>query len=117
MGMVTLYDGRQVDSASAEWMAQCEVAYILAKSIHERAKLYELIGQRRGPEALEALKKRCFDLEPYFVLGLPNKAQRQDYLAKVEHRFGPNASNALKAKLLALHAERQAVAVKTAASA
>lgn len=117
MGIVTLYDGRQVDSASHEWMAQCEVAYILAKPIHDRTKLYEVIGQRRGQDALDALKKRCFDLEPYFVLGLPNKAQRQDYLAKVEHRFGPNASDALKAKLLALHAERQAVAGKTSQSA
>lgn len=115
MGMVTLYDGQQVDSASREWLAQCEVNYILAKPIHDRATLYDLIGQRRGADALEALKKRCFDLEPHYVLALPNKAQRQDYLSKVERRFGHNASDTLKAKLLELHHAR--VAASQAASA
>ena len=108
--LVALACGRQVLSDSEVWRAECEARWILSLDLTKRAEVLALIGQRRGEEALASLKLRCFDLEPYFVLSLPNKAQRNDYLDKVGRRFGPNASEAIRAKVLAVHEKRQALA-------
>lgn len=115
--LVTLACGRQVQSDSEAWRAECEARYVLAMSLEKRAEFLALVEQRRGVDATKALKLRCFDLEPSFVLSLPNKAQRNDYMAKVERRFGHNASDALRIKVLALHEQRQALAAPILQSA
>lgn len=117
MGIVTLYDGRQVDSSSEEWRAECEARAVLAMELHKRADFLKSVEGKRGPDATKALRERCFDLEPHYVLGLPNKAQRTHYLDQVERRFGRNPVDALKAKIMALHKARAAVATETAQSA
>lgn len=110
MGTVTLYDGRKVDSASEAWRAECEARAILEMDVAKREQFWQAIEQKRGADALKALKRRCFELEPYYVLNLPNKHQRRAYLEQVERRFGPNPAEALRAKVLELHSARQAVA-------
>ena len=115
MGKVTLHTGQLVDSDSEAWRAECEARTILAMPFHKRAEFFQLVEQRRGEDATGQIKRLCFEIEPSFVLGMPNRAQRNDYLTKVEQRFGPNASDTLRAKVLALHAERQAAAQPVAA--
>ncbi len=114
---VTLATGEQVPSDSEAWRAECEARAVLAMGLVKRSEFFELVGKRRGDDAAAALKRRCYELEPHFVLGLPNKQQRNAYLATVEQRFGPNASDNLRAKVLAIHHERQAVAAGDAQAA
>lgn len=114
MQIVTLVDGRQVNSSSREWMAECEARTILAMPLPKRDSFWQDIERKRGADAVRELKLRCLDIEPHYVLGLPNVQQRRDYLANVERRFGPNPRQALEAKLLALHHARQGVATATA---
>lgn len=114
---VTLVTGERVPSDSEAWRAECEARAILTKSIAQRAEFFELIGKRRGEEAMAVLKLRCYELEPYYVLGLPNRQQRNAYLAAVEQRFGTNASDTLRAKVLAIHGQRQTVADQDATAA
>lgn len=111
--LVTLVDGRQVDCSSEEWRLECECRYILAKPFTvrkpgetTRAMLLEQIGQRRGPEALEALKEAIHGIEPAYVLSLPNKAQRNAYLDQIGHHYGENAASHLKTRTVALHKAR-----------
>lgn len=108
--MVTLADGRQVHSDSEEWRAECEARHILAMSMGERAEVFIAIQAKRGEAAAKALKMRCFELEPAYVLGLPNRELRNRYIATVEQRFGPNAAETLKAKVRALHEQRKVAA-------
>ena len=117
MEIVTLYDGREVDSASEEWRAECEARTVLAMDLVKRADFFQLVEAKRGADAVRVLRERCFDLEPHYVLNLPNKPQRTAYLDQVERRFGPNPRKALEEKIMALHRARQAVATETAASA
>lgn len=117
MGIVTLYDGRQVDSKSEAWRQQCEANTILAMPLHQRDLFWQDVERKRGADAVSALKARCFEVEPHYVLNLPNKPQRTHYLEQVEKRFGPNPRKSLEAKILALHRARQAVATETAQSA
>lgn len=110
MNPVTLYDGTIVDSCSEAWRAEAEARTVLGMDLIKRAEFLKGVEAKRGPDAARALKMRCFDLEPHYVLALPNRAQRLDYIAKVEWRFGPNPAETLKAKVLALHEARVAVA-------
>lgn len=110
--MVSLYSGDLVPSDSLEWQQQCECNYILAMSYPKREEFYETCERRRGEEAVKALKRRIYDIEPFYVLGLPNKALRNDYLSKVERRYGQNAFDALREKVLAIHRHRQSLAVQ-----
>jgi hypothetical protein len=108
MRLVRLYDGREVDSSSEEWRQQCEAVTILAMSPAAREGFWVRVAQKRGAEAVDVLKRRCLELEPHYVLSLPNKRQRQVYLEHVEHRFGPNPRKTLESKILALHHARVA---------
>lgn len=117
MNTVTLHDGQQVDSSSEAWRQECEARYVLAKPHFERVEFFALIEVKRGAAAVEALKRCCMDVEPAYVLDLPNKAQRNDYLAKVEERFGHNASNGLRRRILDLHEQRRALAPQQQQSA
>lgn len=105
--MVTLADGRQVHSDSEEWRAECEARHILAMSMGQRAEFFVTLQAKRGEAAAKALKRRCFDIEPAYVLSLPNRDLRNRYIATVEQRFGPNAAETLKAKVRALHEQRK----------
>lgn len=118
--MVTLYTGEQVPNDSEAWRLECEVRYILGLSMGERAEFFskERAGRFRKPEALAALRAKCFELEPHYVLGLPDKPARHRYCAAVEARFGAAARADLEAKVRLLwHAQRAAVAQKESASA
>lgn len=112
-----LATGEVVLSDSAAWKDECEARYVLEMSFDKRITFFETIGNRRGDAALKALKVRCYELEPHFVLSLPNQHQRRAYLAGVEQRFGPNARDTLRNKVLAIHEKRQAVAAQDAAAA
>lgn len=115
MTMVTLHTGEQVDSASEAWRAECEARHILAMAMPQRDEFFQAVERKRGTDATKALKQRCYDLEPHYVLDLPNKAQRNSYVDAVERRFGHNPAEALRLKVRKLSAER--VAQRAAQSA
>ncbi len=108
--MVTLFDGRQVASDSEEWRAECEARHLLAMPLGQRAETLAVIQEKRGAVATKALKMRCFELEPYYVLSLPNKDLRKRYVDAVGERFGPNAADALRGKARAIHEQRKVAA-------
>ncbi|QNJ57390.1 hypothetical protein Dolphis_84 [Pseudomonas phage Dolphis] len=114
---VTLASGAVVMSDSVEWLHQCEAMAILKLPMVTRITRFDDIGKKRGEGALKALKLRCYELEPHYVLGLPNKHQRNAYLDSVAQRFGNQAKDTLREKVLALHEKRQAVAAQDAAAA
>jgi len=59
MGTVTLIDGREVDSASEEWRAECEARHVLSmRDIGRRREYLAAITKRRG----EAHGKMLADL-------------------------------------------------------
>ncbi len=52
MGTVTLIDGREVDSASEAWRAECEARHILSmRDIYSRREYLAAISKRRGEKA------------------------------------------------------------------
>lgn len=54
--MVTLIDGRQVDSSSEPWRAECEARHILAMpNVQARRDYLAGIQKRRGQQAYEQL--------------------------------------------------------------
>ena len=56
MTLVTLHDGRQVDSWSEAWRAECEARHILAMAnIHLRRIYLADVTKRRGEVAGKAL--------------------------------------------------------------
>lgn len=58
--MVTLMDGREVQSDSEEWRAECEARYLLNRpTIDERRALLAAIEKRRGKAAREDLEQRA----------------------------------------------------------
>lgn len=114
--MVTLVDGRQVPSTSEEWRAECEARTILGTPHEKRHEQLQAIGAKRGVEALERLNTMVDELEPSFVLGLPNRDVRRAYAAKVEYYYGQNAREALEHKVRTLWEARK-VASEAAGSA
>ena len=58
MPTVTLIDGRVVDSASPEWLHQCEAQAIAAlRTLDERRAWLEAIEKRRGKPAADRLRE------------------------------------------------------------
>lgn len=56
MSIVTLIDGRQVDSASEDWRAECEARAVLAmRDIQARREYLAAVSKRRGDNAGNAL--------------------------------------------------------------
>lgn len=110
--MVTLYDGTQVASDSRQWAEECEARQVLAMSLSDRSAFLETILKFRKHAGLESLKARCYALEPYYVLSLPDKGARNAYAARVEARFGTGARVALEGKVRAIWKERQAIAAE-----
>lgn len=52
MGTVTLIDGRQVDSYSEDWRAECEARHVLSiPNILARREYLAAITKRRGEKA------------------------------------------------------------------
>lgn len=56
MRMVTTYDGRQIDSSSAEWIAHCEATTMLKWPVLQRQAHFQTVRTGRGQEAHNALK-------------------------------------------------------------
>lgn len=108
--LVTLWDGRQVPSDAAEWREECEARLVLAMPPIERVEFLNKVAKIRKHDGLMALKKRCHELEPYYVLSLPTKDLRNRYAADVEYRFGVAARDALQAKVRAIWEQRKAIA-------
>lgn len=108
--LVTLYDGRQVPSDSREWREECEARMVLAMPMVERVEFLNKVAKIRKHDGLMALKKRCHEIEPYYVLSLPDKAARNAYAARVAERFGVEVRDALQAKVLAIWEQRKAIA-------
>lgn len=56
MTLVTLHDGRQVDSWSEAWRAECEARHVLAMpNIHARRVYLADVAKKRGEVAGKAL--------------------------------------------------------------
>lgn len=106
MNPVTLSDGQIVDSSSEAWRAECEARYILSLSMPKRVEQLALITFKRGIDATNRIRKNCYVIEPHYVLGMPNKAQRNDYLKRVRERYGEMAAETLRVKVLELHSAR-----------
>lgn len=57
MTTVKLHDGRQVDSASEEWLHECEARSILKiRSLDDRRYALDAIEKRRGKAAADRLR-------------------------------------------------------------
>lgn len=106
--LVTLACGRQVRSDSAEWRDECGARHLLAMDIPTRRAVLAKIGERQGGEAVAELRKRCYELEPAYVLDLPGIEARRAYLTRLEQEFGTEPRQRLEQKIRALHAERRA---------
>jgi hypothetical protein len=54
---VTLHDGREVDSSSENWRAECEARYVLRlKSKQQRHAYLDSVAKRRGSAARDSLE-------------------------------------------------------------
>lgn len=104
---VRLFDMREVDSNSPEWMSECEARHYLAKPFTDIGMVLSELSNKRGAEAVEALKLLMDKVRPAFVLDLPNKPQRRAYLAKYEFQAGANAAEHLRTMVLALNDRRK----------
>lgn len=115
---VTLSDGRVVPSDSVDWQRECEAMWLLGMEPGARNEMLLKIGKKRGPDALTELRKRCFELQPYYVLDrLADFMTRRAYLDDVEAQFGKEPRERLQEKIMAIHQKRQALASQQAASA
>ena len=62
MGTVTLIDGREVDSYSEAWRAECEARHILSmRDKLARRNYLELVSKRRGEKAGQQLADLVWD--------------------------------------------------------
>ena len=82
---------------SEAFRSLCEARYVLRKGYADRDAFFELVKRRRGEQACSDLKESCRQAEPEFVLDLPTKAQRQDYLLSLAFRYGEALAERLKA--------------------
>lgn len=58
MSIVTLIDGRQVDSASEEWRHECEARAIAARpTLAERREYLDLVERKRGHASADRLRE------------------------------------------------------------
>lgn len=54
--MVTLIDGREVDSASEDWRHECEARHVAGMAPEARSDYLAQVASRRGAEAYRALE-------------------------------------------------------------
>lgn len=94
-GVVTLYTGEQVSSSSVEWMRECEARQVLLLDEKERTKVFLSVSKIRGESAADALRQRVIDIEPHYVVCLPDRELRAAYL----ERFAKNNSTIATKKL------------------
>ncbi len=100
--LVRLHDGREAYTDSASWRAECEARTVLLMDYPKQREFLIAIGERRGPEAVAALRQLMHDVEPAFVLGLPDKDARRAYLNRVEKDRGLNARTHLETRARAI---------------
>ncbi|MDD1003601.1 MULTISPECIES: DUF7696 family protein [Pseudomonas] len=105
--IVTLFNGREVLSSSSEYRAECEARHLLGKPFSEQVRMLERIARQRGAVALAELKATMANVEPAFVLDLPEKLQRLAYLARTEFVIGQKRADQLRTHILHLHERRQ----------
>jgi hypothetical protein len=56
MKTFTTFDGHQVDGSSEEWRHHCEARTVLRMPTSERQAFLNLVGKRRGDEAMNQLR-------------------------------------------------------------
>lgn len=108
--MPVLIDGRVVASDSQDWMAECEARQVLAWPHEKRTHFFAFATKLRGDDAAQALKARCNNLEPHYVLALPNRELRAAYLERVLNNQGQDASTDLERAVRALWANKKSLA-------
>ena len=103
--MVTLADGRAVESDHPAWLAEAEARTVLGMLHGRRRQFLALVAERRGPAAVDRLKALMREVEPRFVLDLPNVDVRRAYLGRVEEFEGSNARTYLEGRIRVLWRE------------
>jgi hypothetical protein len=68
MPLVTLHDGRQVDSHSREWQIECLARHLLTQPLESRREFLAGMDKRRGERSTVDLRK---------VMTALHKQQRQ----------------------------------------
>ncbi|WOH61934.1 hypothetical protein [Bradyrhizobium sp. BWC-3-1] len=92
MTTFTTHDGRTVDGSSEEWRHECEARTVLRMPTSERQAFINLVGKRRGDEAMNQLRntvqRMWTDDAAHELLAL----QRTDLLAAEQRleRIGRN---------------------------
>ena len=100
--LVRLHDGRQAYTDSASWRAECEARTILLMDYPKQREFLRVVEERRGADAVAALRDLMHDVEPSFLLGLPDKDARRAYLNRVERDRGLNARTHLETRARAI---------------
>lgn len=108
MTMVTLRDGRRVPSDSRDYLLECE-AVEFWRQLQSAGAREHLDGmkRKRGEAGVKRILDRIATLEPWLVLDLPTKAQRQAYAARVERKRGKAARLALEEAVKAAFRQRK----------
>lgn len=104
--MVTLVDGRVVESTHPAWLAEAEARTVLGMLHDQRRRFLALVAERRSPAAVDRLKALMHEVEPHFVLDLPSLDVRRAYLARVQDHEGQNARAHLENRIRAVWAAR-----------
>lgn len=109
--LVTLHTGEQVSNYSEAWRAECEARHHLRQSLDKRKDAMELVEKKRGPDARLELERLIRQLEPAYVLGLPNKEVRRAYLHRVQMAQGEIRREILEQEVRELYERRKAEAL------
>lgn len=107
-GQVVLYIGETVSSSSESWRAECEARYILELPSSTRHRLLGAIERKRGAEGAARVKALVREIEPYYVLALPDREQRRSYLSRIENEHGVRVAEHLRQRVLHVYRERAA---------
>ena len=100
--LVRLHDGREAYTDSASWRAECEARTVLLMDYPKQREFLRAVKERRGAAAVAALRDLMHDVEPSFLLGLPDKDARRAYLNRVERDRGLNARTHLETRARAI---------------
>lgn len=108
--MVRLVTGEEVPSDGVAWQSECEARAVWSMDEDKRREFLAAIERRRSPDAVLSLKNRLHDLEPYFVLEMPTRAQRRAYAERVQLQRGAHAREYLEVRVKAIWEARRVVA-------
>lgn len=104
---VVTIDGRTVGIISEEWRRCCEAVYVLALPGRKRAEYLEGVRKFRGEYGKAYLEEEMRDIEHAFVLAMPTRDDRREYLREVEVSRGVGTRENLEKRIVALWVNRQ----------